>query len=292
PVGETWPLQGTIQNLARSKSIVTVGLDAWDDLPVLALWMRRAVQRGAKLVVIGERNGLWRDTTAWLRGAPAAAVDALLDSLRAGAAPSSAPEVAAAVSALNGQAPASLLVHPSLVASNRSRFEALAAALGADGQTGLVGAPLLGANARGAADLAPDLLRGDPERVLAARALLVLGDEAWAELKTGSFAHLVVATSQAVAEDDPRVDVVLPMAHAYERQGTITNLEGRLQHQEGGAAPPPHARADWGIAAGLAQRLGAPGPAPTSLEVIRSLIADEHPALAAIIREEALIARV
>jgi anaerobic selenocysteine-containing dehydrogenase len=82
------------------------------------------------------------------------------------------------------------------------------------------------------------------------------------------------------------------MAHAYERQGSITNLEGRLQHQDGGAAPPPHARTDWGIVAGLAQRLGATGRAPGSLEVIRSFMCDEHPALAETLREEVLVARV
>ncbi|HEV7662602.1 MAG TPA: molybdopterin-dependent oxidoreductase, partial [Chloroflexota bacterium] len=275
-VGERWPVQGAIENLGRSKTIVTVGLDVWEDLPVLALWIRKAVQSGGRLVVLGEANGLWRDTAAWLRGDPMAAVATLLDSLRA--------EVSAA--------PASLLVHPSLVAGNRARLQELAAALGADGQAGMVGAPLLGANARGAAELAPDLVRGDSGRVLASSAVLLLGDEAWTDLKTGSFASLVVATSQAIDENDTRVEVFLPMAHAYERQGTMTNLEGRVQHQDGGAAPPPHARADWGIVAGLAQRLGAPGPAPESIELIRSLIADQHPTLAAVIREELLVARV
>jgi NADH dehydrogenase/NADH:ubiquinone oxidoreductase subunit G len=46
------------------------------------------------------------------------------------------------------------------------------------------------------------------------------------------------------------------MAHAYERQATITNLEGRVQHQEGGASSIAHARADWSIVASLAEHLG------------------------------------
>ena len=151
---------------------------------------------------------------------------------------------------------------------------------------------MLGANARGAVELAPDLVRGDANRVMASSTLLVLGDEAWADLKTGSFARVVLATSQPLPADDSHIDVFLPMAHAYERQATITNLEGRVQHQDGGAAPPAHARADWGIAAGLAQRIGAPGPAPESLAVIRSFIADQHPALAGVVRGEVLVARV
>jgi hypothetical protein len=63
-----------------------------------------------------------------------------------------------------------------------------------------------------------------------------------------------------------------------------------VQHQEGGAAPPPHARADWGIVGGLAQRLGIAGP--DTLGTIRSLLADQHPSLADALRQEALVARV
>src|SRR5207247_3502119 len=108
------------------------------------------------------------------------------------------------------------------------------------------GAPWLGAHGAGAALLAPELVRGDAKRVLASSSLFAIGDEAWADLQTGSFARVILATSQAVP-DDARIDVVLPMAHAYERQATLINLEGRLQHQEAGAAPPAHARTDWNI---------------------------------------------
>jgi hypothetical protein len=155
----------------------------------------------------------------------------------------------------------------------------------------MLGAPILGANGRGAQELAPDLIRSSPDRVLASSAVLAIGDEPWADVPTGSFARLILATSQPVP-DDPRVDVVLPMAHAYERQATMVNLEGRPQLQEGGAAPPPHARADWGIVAHIAQRLGLPGPSPDNLDVIRTFIADEHPWLADALRPEVLFARV
>jgi NADH dehydrogenase/NADH:ubiquinone oxidoreductase subunit G len=101
----------------------------------------------------------------------------------------------------------------------------------------------------------------------------------------------VLATSQTVP-DDPRIDVVLPLAHAYERQGSITNFEGRVQHQESGAAPPAHARADWAIVAELARRLGVGLAASDDLDAIRASIAGEHPAYADILREAALVARV
>ena len=291
-----WPVEGKIEHLAGCKSIVLVGLDAWNDLPILALWIRKAVQAGARLVVLGDRNGLWRSTAGWFRGDPLASADVLASTIASGTIAGEPPsgttpaEFAALADALRSGSPAAVLAHPSLVARGRTQLEALAKALGATGETGLVGAPGLGANARGAQDLAPDVARGDADQVLTSKALLAIGDEQWSELGAGSFARLILATSQPL-HDDPRVDVLLPMAHAYERQGSITNLEGRIQRQEGGASPPTHARADWGVLGAIAQQLGIPG-CPDELESIRSLVADAHPALSEVLREEALIARV
>ena len=266
PADEGWPVRGRIQNLARCKSIVLVGLDAWNELPVLALWIRKAVLSGASLTVLGDANGLWRSTKTWLKGDPLSHLS----------------DVAV------GDGPVALLAHPSLLARGRTDLEALAAKLGANGDTGMVGAPLLGANGRGAQEIAPDLAGGDVDQALTSKTIFLFGDEPWWELRVGSFARLVLATSGAVPEAD-NVDVVLPMAHAYERQGTIVNLEGRVQHQEGGAAPSPHARADWQIAAELAAKLGQTVP---DLDEVRRQIASEHSNLAEVVREEGLIARV
>jgi NADH dehydrogenase/NADH:ubiquinone oxidoreductase subunit G len=137
--------------------------------------------------------------------------------------------------------------------------------------------------------LAPDLARGDVDQVLTSKAILAFGDEAWADLRVGSFAKVVLATSGAVPESQ-QVEVVLPLAHAYERQGSVVNLEGRLQHQEGGASPTIYARGDWDVASELASRLGTAIPA--GLDAIRRQIASDNPALGDIVREEALIARV
>lgn len=267
--GEAWPVEGKIRNLLGCKSIVLVGLDAWEDLPVLALWIRRAVLAGARLTVLGDRNGLWRNTTTWLEGDPLAHLGD--------------------VTAVDG--PAAVLAHPSLVASARADLEALAQRLGANGETGMLGAPLLGANGRGALELAPELARGNVDQVLTSKALLVIGDEDWSQLKVGSFAKVVLATSGPVPEGED-IDVVLPTSHAYERQASLLNLEGRVQHQEGGAAPPMHARTDWGIAAELGIRLGMSVPGGDDLEAIRRRIVEDHPNLAEIVREEALVARV
>src|SRR3954452_593948 len=44
-----WPLTGKIADLPSCKTIVTVGFDAWTELPVLALWLRKAVVTGGTL---------------------------------------------------------------------------------------------------------------------------------------------------------------------------------------------------------------------------------------------------
>jgi NADH-quinone oxidoreductase subunit G len=268
PSGQAWPVEGKIANLLRCKHIVLVGLDAWEDLPVLALWIRRAVVGGARLTVLGDRNGLWRSTTTWLKGDPLSHVS----------------DVASSVSSAG---PTAFLVHPSLVAQGRPQLDDVAKVVGANGDTGLVGAPVLGANGRGALELAPDVAAGDVDQILTAKALLAIGDEPWSDLRAGSFARVVLATS-GLFTDVPQLEVVLPMTHAYERQASVINLEGRIQHQEGGASPPSQARADWGIAAELASRLGIGVPGSDSLEQIRTSIVNEHPTLSGVQREEVL----
>jgi NADH-quinone oxidoreductase subunit G len=290
PVGGNWPVQGHIQNLAHCKSIVLVGLDVWDELPILALWIRKAVAGGAKLIVLGKSNGLWRDTAHWLKGESddLALVQALTDAVTGNGSRTTPPDLLAAAASVRALPPAAVLAHPSLVADGRAALEALAAALGVTGRDGLVGAPLLGANGRGAQDLAPDAATGDPFAVLRAPSVLVMGDEAWRQLEAGPTRLILAATRHQPG--DERVDVLLPMAHPYERQATITNLEGRVQHQDGGAAPPAHARADWGILGGLAQRLQT--PTPDKVTQIRAAMVTQYPGLGDVLTREALLARV
>lgn len=275
PAATTWPVQGSIANLAACKAVVLVGLDVWNELPVLALWMHQAVStRGATLVVVNAANGMAADTAHWLRAPSgweadvAAALAEAVDGQPArGVGDITAEHVFSAATALRapgGTGPAALLVGAGVVSPEAARasLERLARGIGATAETGLVGAPSTAANGRGASDLAPSLADGDAAEVLGrARAgqvssLLLFGDEAWAEVDTGH-ARLVLATSRPVpVEDDPRVDVVLPIAHPYERQGSITNLEGRVQLQEGGATPPRQARPDWAVASLLLDHAG------------------------------------
>lgn len=291
-----WPLEGKIADLAACKSLVLIGLDPWKELPVLALWLRRAVQQGARLVVVGASNGLFRDTAHWLQveagreAEVAAALLRSLEGLRADAGlrtRDSGPEFqnaapAAAAGALS-RAPAAVLAGPAVVRDEAARgtLQALAERLGADpAQGGMRGSPSLAVNGRGVLELAPRLALVEAQEVLAAcrggrlAAVLLAGDAAWPE--TGG-ASVVQLTSGPVLEREG-VEVVLPLAHLYEQAGSLTNLAGRVQRLVPGGLAPRLARPDWAAVADLATALGA--SAPNSLAAIRTALVEAIPTYA------------
>jgi NADH-quinone oxidoreductase subunit G len=67
----------------------------------------------------------------------------------------------------------------------------------------------------------------------------------------------LVAVETALNASSMHADVVLPAAGYAERGGTTTNLEGRVTRLAAKVVPPGVSRADWVIAAELADRLGA-----------------------------------
>ncbi len=72
-------------------------------------------------------------------------------------------------------------------------------------------------------------------------------------------------------------DVVLPSVSFAEREGTCTNMEGRVQKLNAAISPRGHARADWQILKALDRRLGG-DPKYSSPEEIFKEIASEIPA--------------
>jgi NADH-quinone oxidoreductase subunit G len=297
-----WPLTGKIADLPACKTVVLAGFDPWTELPVLALWVRKAVLSGGTLVAIGPENGLYRDTAHWLRvaaGEEIGVVDRLLAArekvgeasqdgaihgrlANRGEAPTDA-SIAAAASAI-GTGPVALLVGARLANDSQAKatLERLAEALGATAESGMVGSPPIAANGRGALELAGDLVAADRAAGSAAAkaqagelsAVLLFGREAWPA--TGS-ARKVIATTGPVELDDT-VEVVLPIAHPYEQAGSLTNLEGRVQVLQAAGLPPRGVPPDWLAVADLAIHLG--GTAPRGLESIRAALAEAHPAYA------------
>jgi NADH dehydrogenase/NADH:ubiquinone oxidoreductase subunit G len=255
-----WPVAGHVANLPKCKKVLLLGLDPWIELPVLALWLRKAVQGGGALVAIGMENGLFRDTTAWLRMPADEVAGAARELLRtfASAATAVGPQrdsVAAAAALLRRDGPAALLMGRDLAADAATLDIArqLATAIGCNPETGLCGAPAPGANARGAQEQAPGLVKVNVDRAKA-RNLLLLGVE---PLPEPSASRLIVAGWRAVpARDD--VEVVLPLAHPYETEGTYSNFEGRLQHLRRGGFAGPDLLADHVLLQRLVKALQVP----------------------------------
>jgi NADH-quinone oxidoreductase subunit G len=272
-----FPLTGAIANLPACTRIVVAGLDPWTELPVLALWIRKAVVRGATLVVVGPANGLYRDSAAWLRVSDADVTDtlsALLVALEGGG---SEPLLRQAADRLaSGAGPAAVLSGPGLAADPGARqlLERLATKLDANAATGLIGAPVLSANGRGVQLLAPRLAV-DPARLTGRSAQLLIGAGPWSNPEG---TKLVLATN-AEFKESPEIEVVLPLAHPYEQGGSLTNLEGRIQRIEASGFAAPGVQPDWAIIARLANTLTG-GVVPIDLLGIRAALAADHPAYA------------
>ena len=90
--------------------------------------------------------------------------------------------------------------------------------------------------------LGADPLSDFPDRDLATRAL--------------ERVDFLVAVDTTQSASSMLADVVLPAAGFAERDGTTTNLEGRITRVAAKVVPPGVARADWVIATELAERLG------------------------------------
>ena len=110
----------------------------------------------------------------------------------------------------------------------------------------------------------------DAHGILAAAAdgridvLILLGADPLADFADRSLARralsgakTVISLDRFLTESTQQADVVLPVAGFAETDGTHTNLEGRVTVLNQKVTPPGTARADWLIAAELAQRLGA-----------------------------------
>jgi NADH-quinone oxidoreductase chain G len=266
-----WVMRGRMDALVGCKLIVLVGLDPWDELPILALWIRKAVQNGARLVVIGPKNGLARDTTHWIRtkaGEEAAVIQQLLADATSVQSESD-PSAPSLLEALQGRSAAVLVGNrigqdPDALSAARALSERLDAPAGEEP----VGIPCTGANARGLLDLAPEI----PSHASSA-CTLRFGDGVTGPTPLNG--ESIRAAYGAGGGDEGNTVVVLPLAHPYEQDGSFTNLEGRVQLLHAGASMPEQAFADWELAVRLAQRLDV--AVPSDLASIRAEIGVARP---------------
>ena len=102
------------------------------------------------------------------------------------------------------------------------------------------------------------------EMVAAARGLVVVAEDLTAALPAGVQAlaaagasSFLVVLEAFVTPTTAAATVVLPIAAFAENEGTVTNLEGRVQRVRPAVYPPGQARPGWAVLAEICRRLGA-----------------------------------
>ncbi len=263
------PVRGNIAAIAKSKSILVAGFDPWTDIPMLALWIHKAVaNNGANLVVVNDKNGLFRSTKRWIKG-----------DVKAGLRDLDVKDIAVG--------PITVLWGESLAHDPDVDLDALEVKLTREADLAFVAAPSRWTNGRGVVEIlgekaARAAFVDDADSVVAVGALTA--SFAPAKARGVWLAHGL--PDELSASDIPAwVDVVLPLAHPYEQSGSFTSLEGRVQAFAGAGTPPiakglaasEGATADWAALARLSGELGSPLSA--DLRVLREQLGAKVPLL-------------
>jgi NADH-quinone oxidoreductase subunit G len=287
--------RATIDGTTNAATVILVGPDLKEELPVLHLRLRdSAVRKKTKLIEMSPvATGLsplaWRSMRVE-SGAAAAAAAALtdplvVDQLRIG------PVVIVAGRANLAEST------DSAAATLRAAYDVVAAVqpdvsvLPALRRGNIVGALQLG--------LRPRAGGLDAARLLDAAAsgeidlLILLGADPVADFPDSSLARQAIDRAGAVVAIDSFLtasaalaDVVLPASMFAEKDGTTTNLEGRVTTVAKRVTPAGTSRTDWMVAAELADLLGFDDLRATLGDVasITDAIARDVPAYAAATR--------
>ena len=279
--------RATIDEATRASTVILLGPDLKEELPVLYLRLRHAAeQRKVKLLELaptatGLRPYAWRSVDV-----EAGAVDAVraaladhevADQLASGPVvivagranlAESGEAAAATLRAVLDACPGATVL-PALRRGNVVGALQLGLTPNDDG---LDATGILTAAAEGRVDLlvllGADPLADVPDADLARRAL--------------AGARRMIAVDTFLTDSAAAADVVLAAAAFGEKSGTTTNLEGRVTTVGQKVSVAGTARPDWMIAAELAERLGLDDVADTlgSLDAITDAIAASVPAYA------------
>ena len=292
----------SIKAVAEADAVIVAGLDSRFSFSVVGVQVRRALRRGGKLVTVDAReSNLARTADQWLRpsaGEEARALSYLVRTLigagePAEARPARVTERALGLAArqLEGAARLAVVVGPRVfdcpgAGQLAGDLEALAASPGS------TVVPLVhGANTRGALELGalagvlPGPLPSGKQGLTLAdvragrrpKVLYLVGE---APFTTRPDCDFLIA--QDVYEPPFEVDAFLPAASFAEAEGTLTNIEGRVQAQtrvEDLPAGAVHGFAlpDWKIFSDLAGRLGHHGLEYADAAAVRAAIRAEVP---------------
>ena len=305
--------RATMDDLDSAQTILLWGPDLKEELPVLYLRVRQAAQNGANLIVVHPRHtGLDDVATHKLSYVPGRGPE-ILASLRSGTDAMATsrtalmgdgpvvgivgrtghtedPMLAEAVAALVRDLPGGGKVMP--VARRSNVYGALDMGLA---PSLLPGRAAAGAEARSAlgvewATSLPESTGRDAAGIVAGlnegavHALFLFGsdpvrdfpDQPAAKAALES-ANLVVAVDQFLSDSSQLAHIVLPAEGFTEVEGTVTNLEGRVQKVMKLVAGPGQSRPPWSIFEDIAVALGSSLGA-VSAEAVHKEIAAVAPA--------------
>lgn len=219
---------GRLTDLPACDAILVAGADPSTDHPVAAFMIKRAVDRGARLITAGKR-AVELSVFAEMHVAPRE-LEVAVDALGAAARPMvvygsdlERKEIRT-LQRLAGRA-RFLALHPGVNAQTAS-------ALGVNGPLDPAGCDTL------------FIITGEENGTM--DALATAADP-------GAFLIVQASYESPLTE---RADLVLPMASWLERSGTLTNTEGTLVRAHAALPPLGRSRPDWDILGRLAETLG------------------------------------
>jgi len=256
-------------------TILVWGPDLKETHPTLYLRARRAAQElGKTLIVVHPRfTGLDDRASLKLSYRPGGGF-ALLDEIAEGkqaevskalaakavvaivgmACHADGPQLAESVAALIRQKAGSARILP--LAHRSNTYGALDMGLAPDLLVGRVSAPRPG---KGARQIMEALSSGE------VRALVLAGADPIRDMPDPrppidgiDAAEYVISLDLFVNDSNRHADVILPVSGFGEKEGTITNLEGRVQKVNLIRPAPGTARADWSILDDIAAEMGSP----------------------------------
>ncbi|MEP6475694.1 MAG: NADH-quinone oxidoreductase subunit G [Actinomycetota bacterium] len=273
----------TYRDLERATVILVAGLDAEQEVPILHLRLRKAVARGARVVVLHPRRTRLHDVAEHVLVAPGAEIAALAEGAGFAEALAEAGDRAVVIAGPRlADQPGALEAARALAARTGARFAYVTrrandrGALAAGVHPGLlpggrrfsvaaeraeiesVWGPIM-AVAEGRGTMA--ILEACAGREI--DVLVCIGvdplrdapDAALARRALQNVPHLVVQGLE-LASLEPYVDVFLPAAAFLEKEGHVTTWEGRGQRLRPVRGAPGIAQADWEIFTGLALVMG------------------------------------
>jgi len=272
----------TIDDLDSASTILWIGPDPKEELPVLFLRIRAAVRRGARLVVVHPRRISLSSMGTHLRPRPgeeAEVIEALGQGVQSPSGPPSGIDGDLWGKATDALSAKGLVVCIGQQFVGRPSTYAPAAATLAEQMGGAVLLCAPNANSQGAIDMGllpgvlpghrpgpkglstTEMLRGAIEGSI--KFLFIMGADLMTDVPgTRSAAEalessaFVVVSELFLTSTASKADVVLPAASFAEKEGSFTNLERRSQKVNPTVASPGVARSDWRIFQDLAQRLG------------------------------------